>query len=176
MDKRTKGFTLLEMMIVFGIIAVLGLVAGLNLFGTKGGATLTDTTQSIATVLRQAQSDSMAQENSSQWGVHFDNTTSTSPFYALFYSSNGTYASSVISSRYLLPAGICFTTSSVPAGSSTDVVFSSLSGAPNSSGTIGLEFVTGGGCASATTSATAAGVSRNSAGEIFFDNFNRTNL
>ena len=118
----------------------------------------------------------MAQNQGATWGVHFDNTTATTAFYSLFYSANGTYASSVQTGYYPLPSGLCYSSSTVPAGTSLNVIFSGITGGINPSGTnIGLQLMSNGGCSTATSSA-AGGVSQTGSGEIFFDNFNRSNL
>jgi prepilin-type N-terminal cleavage/methylation domain-containing protein len=170
-----KGFTLIEMMVVIGIIAALGVAAGLNLFGKKSGGDITDTTQSIGAVLREAQSDSVAQSQDAQWGVHFDNTNPAEPYYALFYTTNGSYSGATISSHYNLPADLCYASSTIAQGSSVNIIFNSISGAPTSgtSTSIGLQV---GGCGTASTTTGTPTLTRTGTGEIFFDNFGRTNL
>lgn len=58
-----KGFTLIELMVVFGIMIALGAIVFANLAGRRTDADLTATTQEVATLLRQAQSDAVAQQN-----------------------------------------------------------------------------------------------------------------
>ena len=170
-----KGFTLIEIMITLVIIVAVGLVATLSLQGGKNAADLTDATKQIATLLREAQSDSMAQSQGALWGVHFDNTTSSQAFYSLFYTQSSYASSTQSGGRYLLPSDLCYATSSVAVGSSTDIIFSSLSGAPSAPATITLQLMVGGGCSTATSTAAPA-VSRSASGKIFFDDFNRSNL
>ena len=167
---------MIEVMITMGIIAIIAVVAFLNLSGKRNIALLTNTTQEISSLLRQAQGDSLSQKGGLQWGVHFDNTTSTAEFYALFSTPNGTYASATIAGQYPLPAGLCFATSSVPAASTTDVIFNTISGAASVSTTITLQLMANSGCSSNGGGGTSGGVTRNSSGKIFFDDFARTNL
>ena len=169
-----KGFTLLEIMISFAIIAVIATVSFITLNGRRTTVALTNTAQGVAVLLRQAQADSLTQKQGKLWGVHFDNTVATAPFYSLFYTSSN-YAAGTETGHYALPAGLCYATSSVSAGSSVDVIFSSLSGGIATSTNVVLQYVVGGGCVSATSSA-AGGVSRTAQGEIFFDDFSRSNL
>ena len=170
-----KGFTLIEVLLTVSIVVVLSTVAVINLSGNRRKADLDSATQQVAVLLREAQSNSVSQSKGSTWGVHFDNTNPASAFYSLFYSANSTYASSVSAGQYPLPADICYATSSVGTGSSTDIIFSSISGAPAASATITFQLMSSGGCATATSSV-VAGVSRSASGKIFFDDFNRSSL
>jgi prepilin-type N-terminal cleavage/methylation domain-containing protein len=167
-----KGFTLIELMLVFAIIAVIGTVSVVTLVGQKSTGDLTNTTQQIGALLREAQSNSMAQDQGAQWGVHFDNTTTTSAFFALFYTLNGTYASGTPVGHYALLPDLCFVSSTLAAGSSTDVIFNSISGGTVST-TIGLQL---NGCGTTVVSSGTPAISRTSSGKIFFDDFNRSNL
>lgn len=171
-----KGFTLIEVLITLAIVIAIGTVSYVNLIGRKSTANLTATTTQIGDLLRQAQSDSMTDAQGAEWGVHLDGTTSTMEYFSLFSSPNGTYASGTLSSKYSLPPGICYATSTVAVGSSTNIVFTAISGIPNASTTVILQLMSNSGCAAATSSAIAGGVARNSSGKIFFDNFSRSSL
>ena len=133
--KRTGGFTLIEVLVVMALIILIGVITLVSLLGRKSRRTLdTATTQLVAT-FREAESRAVAQSQNTAWGVHLDNTTTTSAFYALFSSSS--YAQAYEANHYRLPAGVFFTTSTVPAGSSKNVVFFQMTGATAST-TIGL--------------------------------------
>ncbi len=110
-----KGFTLVELLVVFGIMIALGAVVFANLAARRSNADLTATTQKTVTLLRQAQSDAAFQENNAQandvaWGVHFANTTATPPFYALF---TGSYMASTTVGYYVLPPTVAYQTSTL---------------------------------------------------------------
>jgi len=171
-----RGFTLIEILLTLGIIAVIAAVTTLSLSGRRNTTLLTDTSQQIGTLLRQAQSDSMTQSKGATWGVHLDNTTATTPWYSLFYTSNSSYASSTEAGHYALPAGICYATSSVGSGSTVNIIFSSVSGLPSATATITLQLMGGGGCGTSGTGGSATSVVRTVPGKVFFDDFNRTNL
>lgn len=136
-----KGFTLIELMVVFGIMIALGAIVFANLAGRRTDADLTATTQEVATLLRQAQSDAVAQQNgavsgnSVSWGVHFSNATATAPFYALF---NGSYSATTTVGYYALPSTVAYQTSTLAAGASLDVIFSPITGAASTSTSIGF--------------------------------------
>ncbi len=130
-----KGFTLIELIVVVAIMLVIGALA-LRLPSRGYYQSLQSATLSIASLLREAQSDAMAQEQGTSWGVRFANATNTKPFYALFASS--TYAASAVKGYYSLPSSVSYVTSTLGLGSTTDVVFSQISGAASISTTIGL--------------------------------------
>jgi type II secretory pathway pseudopilin PulG len=131
-----KGFTLLELIVVFGLMLAIGAVAFATLSGRKTSTDLTATTQQVVTLLRQAQSDSMEQENNAAWGVHFSNATNTVPFYALFTTSYST--ATIVSGPFRLPSTVAFQTSTLGAGSTTDIIFSQISGVASASTSIGF--------------------------------------
>ncbi len=129
---RRNGFTLIELLIVVAITVIVGVVAIVDISQRRVDTDLTSTAQEIATTLRQAQSDSMAVEGGTTWGVHFANSTATAPFYALF--SGASYATGTVEGYYRLPSTVAYRSSSLPPGSSMDVVFSPVSGAVSGSG------------------------------------------
>ncbi|HUC01489.1 MAG TPA: type II secretion system protein [Candidatus Paceibacterota bacterium] len=135
-----KGFTLIELIVVVGIMLAVSAVVFSNLAGERTEADLTATTQQVTTLLREAQTDAMTQENNSQavdaaWGVHFSNATATAPFYALF---TGSYSQSSTVSSYPLLSTVAYQTSTLPAGATLDVIFSPVTGFPSASATIGF--------------------------------------
>ncbi len=133
---RRNGFTLIEILVTVAIIVIIGAVVAVNISQRRVDTDLTSTTQEIATTLRQAQSDSMAVENGTTWGVHFSNSTATAPFYALFSGSN--YSSGTAAGYYRLPSTVAYQPSTLAPGAAIDVVFSAVSGATLSTATIGL--------------------------------------
>ncbi len=172
---QKKGFTLVEVMIVMSIVAVVGLISGLNLVGKKSTSDLMSTTQKMGALLREAQSDAATQSQGAQWGVHFDNTNPASPYFALFYTTT-TYASGTLfGGQYPLPGNLCYMSSTISQGSTMDVIFNQISGVPSSgtSSTISLQV---GGCGTASTTGSTGSLSRSGSGKIFFDDFGRTNL
>lgn len=132
--KKKHGFTLIEMLVVIAIIAIVGVVTLSRFSGGKNSTDLSTTGEQIASVLRQAESQSESGVNGVTWGVHFSNATNTAPFYAIFqngYSATGT-------TQYnRLPGTVAFATSSIPLGSSLDITFAPGSGFP-ASNTISL--------------------------------------
>ena len=130
-----KGFTLIELLVVIGILIAVSVITVVNLAGKRVDADLTSTTQRIVTTLRQAQSDSMAQENGATWGVHFSNSTSTPPSFALF---SGSYATGTVVGQYPLPATVAYLTSTLASGATLDITFAQVTGAASASTSIGF--------------------------------------
>lgn len=120
--KKSAGFTILELLIVIGITAALSVVSVGFYANHQKVKILENTAQEITSYLHYAQQKSVSQEQGLQWGVHFDNPTSGSDFYALY---TGTTYSSPIETKYL-PNGIEFQTPTP--GSSTDASYEKLTG------------------------------------------------
>jgi hypothetical protein len=114
---------------------VIGGVVFVSLAGKRVNTDLTSTTQQIETLLRQAQTDSMTQKNDAVWGVHFSNSTSGRPFYALF---SGSYATGTVAGQYFLPSAVAFQPAMLAPGATLDVTFSQVSGFASASTSIGL--------------------------------------
>ena len=121
-NKRSKAFTLLEIIIVVGITAVLAGVSITYYASQKGSKTLDAAAQEITGYLRYAQRKSIAQQEGKQWGVHFENPASGRGSYSLY--TGATY-SSPVETRYL-PAGIEFQIPS--SNSSSTISFDKLTG------------------------------------------------
>ncbi len=135
------GFTLLELLIV---VAIISIIVGVSLFSLskyRNRGILDSTTRKISALLREAQSRSSAQESGTMWGVHFENSTNTPAFYALF---SGTYGTSTVVDRYALPSLVSYSTSSIAQGSFKEVSFAQGSGIPFLSSSITLFLSVGG--------------------------------
>jgi Tfp pilus assembly protein FimT len=136
--QKTKrgGYTILELSLVIGFVVIIGSFVVLNFSGRKSKTDLNSSAQKISALLREAQSKSAAQSSSTTWGVHFDNTSTSSPFFALFKTN--TYGTSTRSGLNPLPSGVAFTTSTVPEGSVKEIVFAQLTGFVPASTSVGI--------------------------------------
>jgi type II secretory pathway pseudopilin PulG len=130
-----SAFTIFELLIVIGLIAIIAAVSFFSLFGRHTSADLTGAKTQIVAVLREAESRSAGDDQGVSWGVHFSNTTNTAPFFALFYSS---YAATTTAGYYALPPSVGYVTSTLAIGSSSDITFAPLSGAASVSTSVEL--------------------------------------
>lgn len=134
--EKSAGFTVAELLLVLGIIAVIVAVVLPTLVSRRSRAELDSSTRQIVALLREAQNRSFSQEDGVSWGVHFDNPIGTAPFYALFKDF---YSAANIVVRQSLPNRVGYSPSSIPAGGALDVVFSKVTGLPLSEASISLE-------------------------------------
>ncbi len=127
-----------EVIVVVALIAAFGAVVTLNLLGKKGTSELDATAKQIVAILREAQSRSVSQSDGAGWGIHFENSTSTAPFYALFRSS---YSLQNRIGYYRLPSTVGYATSSIASGASKDVTFSQITGVANASTSVQIQLL-----------------------------------
>ncbi len=129
------GFTIVEILLTVGLMVIISSVGLLALSGRRNKVDLENTTRQMATLLREAQSRAVAQASSSAWGVHFENSTSTTPFYAIFA---GTYATTSHAGTYPLPSAVIYVSSSLASGAVREVVFARTTGAPSASTSVAV--------------------------------------
>lgn len=128
-----KGFTLIELLIVVGIIGIL-LIITLSRIGNFGSQTDLDTTaQRVISTLERARNQTLASEDATVYGVHFE-TTKYVLFKGAAYDSLDTnnkeydISTTQFSSINILP-------------SSADVVFDRVRGTTSNSGSVTLQLV-----------------------------------
>ena len=135
MPLKGRGFTLIEVAITVTIMAILAVVAAAILVGKKNSNDLSNTVSSVTALLQEAESRSVTQVQGASWGIHFSNATTTTPFYALFFSY---YSPTTTVGYYRLPSDVTYVPSTVPIGSSLDVMFAQVSGISSASTTVGF--------------------------------------
>ncbi len=143
------GFTLIELLITVAIVGVISIIGVVNFLGYRQRQDVNLTAQEIISVLREAQNKSISQEASStasqtatsteQWGVFFQNATSTADldYYDLFWGAS--YSESNISSRKTLRSSVQFDTPLT--GIATSTVFNPMTGLPVASTTIKISLI-----------------------------------
>lgn len=124
---HSRGFTLIEILIVMAIVVIIGISVIPDFFKSSSLKDLGGAGDRIVAVLRDAQSRSLTAENQKVWGVKFDsanNNFSMSTFVSgAFEAPPVTFASLKNSLKFIDPA--------LPSGVK-QIVFSSLTGKPTS--------------------------------------------
>ena len=127
---RGSGFTLIELIIVMAISVII-IISSYSIIGFnfKSQSELELTAREIISVLRNAQDRSISQEDSSQWGVYFENAANNSGFYVLYRGVTTTF----VSKKNLRP-NIQFLDPVI--GNSKNISFYKMNGLPTSSTTV----------------------------------------
>ncbi len=134
MKKYTNGFSILEIVIVFAILASLTAVFLPSFSAFRDEQLLKNTTDDIVAILNQARTHTLSSKNSNFYSVHFESDKAT-----LF--TGGTFtqglADNVVvgfDSRVTLPSANVSLN-----GGGADVIFDRLSGDSSTYGTITIE-------------------------------------
>lgn len=125
-----KGFSLLELLIVFAILGVIAGIGSSFYINYNKNVEINSTAQNINFNLKQAQSKSMIGEGSFKWGIHFVN--GATDYYEIF-STPTDYSNvlKVIAFTFYLPNNIIFTDPAT--SSSKDIIFNKISGSTTAS-------------------------------------------
>lgn len=117
--KATKAYSLIEILLVIAIMTTAAVAGSIFLFGQKTQTDLEEERIKIVDSLRAAQNKAMTGEQGSSWGIHFDNSQSSSPFYDVFWGTS--YSLGTTTDRAYLPESVIF---QIPqAGNATDTIF-----------------------------------------------------
>jgi type II secretory pathway pseudopilin PulG len=137
-NQRIRGFTIVEVFIVIGIVILIVSVAVPSLVNRSVVKDLENTATQLQSTLRSTQASAMQQRKSGStvWGLYFNNDA-TAPYYAQFTGS--AYSTSAETGRYKLPSTVMFATGSIPLNGTTSVTFSPLTGYPNASKTFTIQ-------------------------------------
>ncbi len=122
---KTSGFTLLEIVVVVGIVAVLGTLSLVSFSNSRKVRDLTTTGQNVLSVLQAARAKAAAGEEGSQWGVHVDASQVVLFRGALYSASTSTTA-------YTLPSTIEIVSIDLAGGH--DAVFKRIDGSTKENG------------------------------------------
>lgn len=126
---KSRGFTLIELIIVLGIIAVISGIISSTFIESRRVQAVDRDAETVVEVIRSARSKTLSSQNASVYGVHID-STSVTLFAGLTYVA-GAMGNIV---TQLTASEIIATTSLTGGGS--DIVFKRLTGETNQNGTI----------------------------------------
>ncbi|MEN9341900.1 MAG: hypothetical protein RIQ54_156 [Candidatus Parcubacteria bacterium] len=141
MRLHQNGFTVVELMVIIGLIVIIAAFSFSQLAGRRASLDASTTAQKIVTALKDAQTKAITNERESDWGVRFVNNGSGNSFFAVYAQS---YETSTVVMRYGLPVTVSYETSTVASNSFRDIVFYRLSGNPSASTTITINSIISG--------------------------------
>jgi len=121
--KNISGFTLIEFLIVLGILLMLISIAVSSLSKAGGSEALDTTTMSLVSILNGAKSSAVSSKDASDYGIRILNNKIIS-----FKNSYG-----IENSEYVVSDLVILSTST---GLGADIIFNNVSGSTNASGTI----------------------------------------
>lgn len=132
MNKYKKGFTVLELLIVLGIIGLLVRIIIPGLASFRNNQILKNNTQDIVSLLNQARSDTLSSLNSTNYGVHIETSRVVYFVGSNFTEPNSSNVVYTLDSNLQIPSsgGINLN------GGGANVVFDRLTGDTNNYGTI----------------------------------------
>lgn len=134
MKSPNKGFTLIETLLVVGILGVVLVSGSVSFVGFQRKTILKTTAEEIASGIEQVRSDAIAAKYNLEHGIHFETDSYT------IFSGSVFGISDPDNSLYELAKGVTIT--EVNLGFEGDLVFSKVSGSPNSSGFIEITYGT----------------------------------
>lgn len=132
MRRHEHGFTIIEFFVSVTVLIVIG-ASLFFVLNNQAIGNLESDAEIIGARLADAQSRAIAGVNGSGWGIHFDNTNASAPFYALFEGSS--YVSAA--TTYYLSNTVAFQTPE--SGASTTVPFTKLTGKTAATTTITIQ-------------------------------------
>ena len=136
-----KGFSLLEVLIVVGILAVLAGIGTGFYFNYAKERELEASAKNIIFDLKQAQAKAMAGEESRKWGAHFINNSED--YYEIFSTpTDYNDASKAIETTSYLASSISFT--APVASASSTVIFDKIKGTTVGTSIITISSMSGG--------------------------------
>lgn len=126
--KKGFGFTILEIIIVLGILGILSVALTAAYQSFQRAAVLDISSRQIVLKLREAQARALNGEDGKRWGIRFDNSLLG---YRLF-STLTTFASGVVKDTSYLESRVEYKTfDSGAVGTPLDVIFERITGIPS---------------------------------------------
>ena len=148
---HNKGFTLVEIIVAMGIVLLLAALALVSFRASRDARDLSTSTQDILSIIRLAQSKTLAGEDDADWGVHLTQTQFT-----LFRGP--AFAGSTLTETHDLPSSLELVSITL-AGGGSDIIFTRVTGATNQNGSFILRV--------AATPATSASFTVDSSGAVY---------
>ncbi|MFA5840870.1 MAG: prepilin-type N-terminal cleavage/methylation domain-containing protein [Candidatus Paceibacterota bacterium] len=127
-----KGITVVELLVVLAVLGIIIAVALPQFAKIRENQVLKSTVEEVTSSLNKAQSQTLSSVGSSSYGVHFQ-SDKVIIFKGIVFSAVDLSNETI---DIIIPASITDVTLGGVSGSTGDVYFNRLSGAPNQTGTI----------------------------------------
>ncbi len=129
MNNFKRGFTLIEIMVVLGIMVLIIAVVLPAFSKMRDNQLLKSTTADVFSSLNKAKSQTLSSVSSSEYGVHFESDK-------IVIFKGTTYSSSDPNNEIVLITSPASISSISLTGGAVDLYFNRLTGAPNKTGSI----------------------------------------
>src|SRR3989344_884992 len=117
--ENPAGFTLVEILLVFGVLIVISLYASVALVGFFRTTQLETSTDAIVELATHARGNAVEGEQFTKWGISVVNLAGAQAYVSLFFCEDDPCTNRTEINRYVLPALVRFV---VPGEDSTDVI------------------------------------------------------
>ena len=133
---KNKGISLIEILIVVGIISIISTIAVLNLSNFHNQQVLRNTTEDVVSLLNEARNSTISSKNSNTYGIHFQ-TDRAILFTGASFTNSPSNKQINLDSAVIIPSsgGINLN------GGGNDIVFDRITGETTKYGTITIRLV-----------------------------------
>lgn len=128
-QKNTKGSTLVETLVVVGIVMVIAGIVSLSFSSFRYGQALPNDVDDVTALLNEARSRTISGDAGAQYGVHFQSDR------AVLFVGN-TYVAGAVGNKTIIVNPMIIITSISLNGGGVDVVFNKLTGETSQYGTL----------------------------------------
>ncbi|MBI2023222.1 prepilin-type N-terminal cleavage/methylation domain-containing protein [Candidatus Giovannonibacteria bacterium] len=126
-----RGLTLLEILISLAIILIAGSILAYAFSGFRANSELSEAQAAITGMLQEARSRTLASENATTYGVHFEAERT------VLFAGSSYNAADPSNKEYVLPTRVSISAINI-AGGVSDIIFARLSGRASATGTMQL--------------------------------------
>lgn len=125
-----RGFSVVEMIVVLGVVVFLSLVIARPFFVFRDEQVLTSAAEQVFALVNEARADTLAAKNNTQYGVHFESSR------AVYFAGSAFAEGAAGNKEVVFPPRVSAAASL--SGGGTNVVFARLTGKTTQYGTIVL--------------------------------------
>lgn len=141
--REQGGFTLIEMLVVVMIMVILATIGSLRMVKVYYSRMILTDTKELVAVMRDTMERSKSQDESDQWGMHFENPANGDDFYQVWRGAN--YAAGTKLPARNLRSSVVYGGDLTVPGSTKDIVFAKATGLPLAADAVTIQSENGGG-------------------------------